>query len=143
MKVVAIIQARLGSTRLPNKVMKEVNGKPLIEILLSRLSKSKSINQIVIATSINKENDLLQKFVEKLGYKVYRGSEQNVLERYYLAAKETGADVVIRITGDCPLIDPKVVDEVVSEFLKGGVDYCSNINPPTYPDGLDTEVFLF
>ncbi|EOQ88129.1 cytidylyltransferase [Leptospira yanagawae serovar Saopaulo str. Sao Paulo = ATCC 700523] len=143
MKVVAIIQARLGSTRLPNKVMKEVNGKPLIEILLSRLSKSKSINQIVIATSINKENDLLQKFVEKLGYKVYRGSEQNVLERYYLAAKETGADVVIRITGDCPLIDPKVVDEVVSEFLKGGVDYCSNINPPTYPDGLDTEVFSF
>ncbi|TGL52958.1 aminotransferase class III-fold pyridoxal phosphate-dependent enzyme [Leptospira meyeri] len=143
MKVIAIIQARLGSTRLPNKVMKEVNGKPLIEILLSRLSKSKIINQIILATSTKKENDPLQNLVEKLGYTVYRGSEQNVLERYYFAAKEAGADVVIRITGDCPLIDPNVVDEVISEFLKGGIDYCSNINPPTYPDGLDTEVFSF
>lgn len=143
MKIVAIVQARLGSTRLPNKVMKEVNGIPLIQILLTRLSKSKKINQIILATSIKKENEPLVSFVEGLGYSVYRGSEQNVLERYYLAAKQSGADVVIRITGDCPLIDPAVVDEVITEFLNAGVDYSSNINPPTYPDGLDTEVFSF
>ncbi|TGL77752.1 aminotransferase class III-fold pyridoxal phosphate-dependent enzyme [Leptospira yasudae] len=143
MKIVAIVQARMGSTRLPNKVMKKINDIPMIGILLKRLGQSKTINKIILATSINSINDELVEYVSSIGYNVYRGSEDNVLERYYFAAKEFGADVIIRITGDCPLIDSNLVDEVVNDFLTNSVDYASNINPPAYPDGLDTEVFSF
>jgi len=143
MKVVAIIQARMGSTRLPNKVMRTVKGKPLIEYLIDRLSMSQKINEIILATSVDSKNDPLVEHVNKLGYKAFRGSENNVLERYYLAAKEAKADVVLRITGDCPLIDSKLVDEVIDCYLQGTFDYCSNVDPPTYPDGLDTEIFSF
>jgi glutamate-1-semialdehyde 2,1-aminomutase len=143
MKIVAIVQARMGSTRLPNKVMKLIGGKPMIEILLARLARSKKINQIVLATSSNQINDLLVKHVSKLGYLCYRGSEQDVLDRYYQAAKSVGADLVIRITGDCPLIDSDLVDELIDFFESKKTDYVSNLNPPTYPDGLDVEVFTF
>jgi len=141
MKIVAIVQARMGSTRLPNKVMKKIGGVPLIELLLARLSRSNEIHQIVVATSKDKKNDPLVEHVKKLGYFCYRGSENNVLQRYLDAAKKVSADVVVRVTGDCPLIDHEVVDQVVSHFRKLKVDYVSNISPPTYPDGLDTEVF--
>ena len=141
MKIVAIVQARMGSTRLPNKVMKKIGGVPLIELLLARLSRSNEIHQIVVATSKDKKNDPLVEHVKKLGYFCYRGSENNVLQRYLDAAKKVSADVVVRVTGDCPLIDHEVVDQVVSYFRKLEVDYVSNISPPTYPDGLDTEVF--
>lgn len=141
--VLAIVQARMGSTRLPGKVLKAVNGKPLIEILLRRLSNSKRIDKIVLATSQDSVNDELANRVEKLGYEVYRGSEDDVLDRYYKAAKKHQPETVVRITGDCPIIDPEVVDAVIQKFQETCVDYASNTEPPTYPDGLDTEVFSF
>lgn len=143
MKVVAIVQARMGSTRFPNKVMRHILGRPMIEVLLHRLAQSKRINQIVLATSDHGRNQPLALHVQKLGFSVYQGSEDDVLDRYYQAAKLHHADVVIRVTGDCPLIDPGLVDELIDEFDKSGADYLSNTLVPTYPDGLDTEVFRF
>jgi glutamate-1-semialdehyde 2,1-aminomutase len=143
LKVVAIIQARMGSIRFPNKVMKPVVGKPMIGLLIDRLSKSKKINQIVLATSLDTKNDTLEEYVKGLGISVFRGSEHNVLERYYLVAKDAMAETVIRITGDCPLIDPYLVDKVIEKFEMDQVDYCSNTGKLCYPDGLDTEVFTF
>ena len=141
MKVVAIVQARMGSTRLPGKVMKPILSTPMIEILLHRLSKAQEINQIVVATSKNRKNDALDDHVSKLGFDVIRGSEDDVLQRFVDTARYTNADVIVRITGDCPLVDPGLVDTCVVEFKKRDLDYLSNINPPTYPDGLDIEVF--
>ncbi|QWD37519.1 aminotransferase class III-fold pyridoxal phosphate-dependent enzyme [Polynucleobacter paneuropaeus] len=143
MKVVAIIQARMGSTRLPNKVMKLIGGKPMIEILLSRLSKSTEIDQIIVATSVDPRNKPLIDHVEKLGYQCFVGSESDVLDRYFQAAKASDADIVVRVTGDCPVIDPGLVDECIQKFRRLKVDYLSNTMPPTYPDGLDTEIFSF
>jgi len=142
-KTVAIVQARMGSTRLPQKVMQPICSKPMIGLLLERLSKAKKIDQIILATSIDPRNDPLVHYVRGLGFEVYQGSEDDVLDRYYQAAKAAGAAVVVRITGDCPLVDPELVDSVISLFLKNCVDYASNISPPTYPDGLDVEVFAF
>lgn len=141
MKVVAIVQARMGSTRLPNKVMKPIGGRPMIELLLARLSRAREIQEIMVATSVDPRNQPLVEHVQALGYKCSRGSENDVLDRYVQAAKLVGADVVIRITGDCPLVDPELVDEAVRRFRAAGVDYFSNVTPPTYPDGLDIEVF--
>jgi glutamate-1-semialdehyde 2,1-aminomutase len=141
LKVVAIVQARMGSTRLPNKVMKPINGVPMIELLLRRLSKATSVNQIVVATSIDDRNKVLVDHVHKIGYACERGSENDVMERYIQAAKKHQADVVIRITGDCPLVDPVLVDECVQQFLAQDLDYLCNNYPPTLPDGLDIEVF--
>ncbi len=142
-KVLAIVQARLGSTRLPGKVLKKINGKPLIEILLHRLSKSKKLDKIILATSKKEENDILVSFVEKLGFNTYRGSEKDVLSRYYNAAKLYNPTLVVRVTGDCPIIDPSLVDDVVRFFEKNNLEYASNANPPTYPDGLDVEIFTY
>jgi len=142
-KVVALVQARMGSTRLPGKVLAPVCGIPMIEVLLARLSKARKLDQIIVVTSIDKKNDKLQNFVESLGYVCYRGSEENVLDRYYKAAKLIDADVVVRITGDCPLVDSSLVDECVLAYFNDRVDYLSNVNPPTYPDGLDIEVMSF
>ncbi len=141
MKVVAIVQARMGSTRLPNKVMKSLVGMPMIELLLRRLSKSKQIGQIVLATSTEPKNMSLVECVERLGYTCIRGSENDVLDRYLLAAKRVYADIIVRITGDCPLIDAALVDQAIERFKTTKVDYLSNTSPATYPDGLDTEVF--
>jgi glutamate-1-semialdehyde 2,1-aminomutase len=143
MKVVAIVQARMGSTRFPNKVMQPICGVPMIELLLRRLAKAKHVNEIILATSDNERNNPLADFVQTLGHLVFRGSENDVLDRYYQAAKKANSDVVVRITGDCPLIDPKLVDDIIEAFQKGDVDYAGNNNPPSYPDGLDTEVFSF
>jgi glutamate-1-semialdehyde 2,1-aminomutase len=139
-KTVAIVQARMGSTRLPNKVMKPINGVPMIELLFSRLSRAREIDQIVLATSVDAKNLPMVEHVRSLGYACSQGSENDVLDRYVQAAKAHQADIVVRITGDCPLVDPALVDECVHRFKKEGVDYFSNIDPPTYPDGLDTEV---
>ena len=133
----------MGSTRLPGKVLKKVCGKPLIEILLHRLSRAKKIDKIILATSVSKENDSLTETVEKLGFEVFRGSEDDVLDRYYEAAKPYSLEAVVRITGDCPIIDPQLVDEVIGLYQENNVDYVSNTEPSTYPDGLDTEVFSF
>ena len=141
MKVVAIVQARMGSTRLPNKVMKPIGGVPMIEVLLARLARATEVNEIVVATSADPRNQPLADHVNGLGYKCSRGSENDVLERYVHAAKSANADVVVRITGDCPLVDPMLVDEAIRQFKALQADYFSNTSPPTYPDGLDIEVF--
>ena len=141
MNIVAIVQARLGSTRLPNKVLAPIGDIPLIEFLLSRLSKSERVSKIVLATSTNQINDQLAEVVQNLGYQVVRGSENDVLQRYVDAAHATKADVVIRITGDCPFVDPQLLDEMLEDFFASNVDYMSNTSPPTYPDGIDIEIF--
>lgn len=143
MKTLAILQARTASTRLPNKVMQMINGKPMIEILLNRIKKSKKIDDILIATTKNKEDDHLVKLLENLGYKTFRGSEDNVLDRYYKSAKEFNADTIIRLTADCPLLDYRLIDTLIIEYISSKVDYLSNTLDPTFPDGLDIEVFSY
>ena len=143
MKIVALVQARMGSTRLPGKVLKSIVGKPMIELLLTRLSQSNELDEIVVATSDKDQNDQLQSVVESLGYQCTRGSEKDVLGRFYESAKSVNADVIVRITGDCPLVDPVLVDECIEGFKQFQVDYFSNINPATFPDGLDIEVMSF
>lgn len=140
---IAFIQARMGSIRLPNKVMKMVNGKPLIEYLLLRVAKAKLIDKVVVATSVNSNNDQLVTLVNSLGFETYRGSEQDVLSRFYEAAKFHNATTVLRITADCPLVDFDLIDSLIEEFYNSGSDYATNTLPPTYPDGLDVEVFSF
>ncbi|MEM1689053.1 MAG: glycosyltransferase family protein [Candidatus Hadarchaeales archaeon] len=142
-KTVAIIQARVGSTRLPGKVLKEICGKPMLWYVIERVKRAKLINEIVVATTTNAEDDEIVKIAEQCRVKTFRGSEDDVLDRYYRAAKEFKADVVVRITADCPLIDPEIVDKTVEFFLKGDFDYVSNTVRPTFPDGLDVEVFSF
>ena len=142
-KLIAIVQARMGSTRFPGKVMKLINGTPLIGLLLNRLSASREIDDIILATSTELVNKPLVNYVKNLGYKVYEGSENDVLDRYYQIALQQKSNTIIRITGDCPLIDPKIVDNIVKLYKSSNTDYVSNINPPTYPDGLDVEVFSF
>lgn len=145
MKVVAIIQARMTSTRLPGKVLKTVLEKPLLEYQLERVSSSKLIDEIVVATTINKSDDPIIKLCNKLGVLTYRGSEEDVLSRYYEAAKQFNADVIVRLTSDCPLIDPEIIDQVIKLYItqKDVLDYVSNTLIRTYPRGLDTEVFSF
>lgn len=133
----------MGSTRLPNKVMRLVDDVPMIELLLARLSQAKEIDQIVVATSLDSSNRPLIEQVVRLGYSCEQGSESDVLGRYLMAASKHKADVVVRITGDCPMVDPALVDECIRRFRAADVDYFSNVAPPSYPDGLDTEVFTF
>ena len=140
MNIVAIVQARMGSTRLPGKVMMKINHMPMIGLLFERLSKSKKITKIVLATSTSVNNNSLEQYINSLNYTVYRGDESNVLDRYYQTAKQENADAVVRITGDCPLMDASLVDEVIDGFINSNADYASNREPHTYPDGLDVEV---
>ena len=141
--VLAIIQARMGSTRLPGKVLKEILGKPMLAYMIERVQRSKYIDKVVIATTLSANDDQLFSYCKTQNWNVFRGSENDVLDRYYQTALPEKADVVVRLTADCPLIDHRVVDDVVGNFLDNSFDYVSNINPPTYPDGLDTEVFSF
>jgi spore coat polysaccharide biosynthesis protein SpsF len=144
--VVAIIQARMGSTRLPGKVLEKVNGVPLLKIMLDRVALSKRINQVVIATSTLANDDQIVEFCRNEGVEVFRGSEEDVLSRYFECATEYGATTVVRLTSDCPLIDPDVIDDVVKLFESSGVDFAANTLPPdktTFPDGSDVEVFSY
>jgi glutamate-1-semialdehyde 2,1-aminomutase len=143
MSVLAVVQARMGSARMPNKVMQPIGGMPMIELLLRRLSGARRVERIVLATSRDERNDPLDAHVRSLAFDVVRGSEADVLDRVYRAAARYPAGHIVRITGDCPLVDPELVDEVVTAYEAAGVDYATNTNPPTYPDGLDVEVFSF
>ena len=143
MNNIALVQARMGSSRLPGKVMMKCSNLPLIEILLKRLSLSKNIDKIVVVTSQSKKDTILYNYIKKIGFPVFKGSENNVLDRFYKAAKKYNAKNIIRITGDCPLLDHKIVDSVIESFNESNSDYASNTNPPTFPDGLDVEVFSF
>jgi glutamate-1-semialdehyde 2,1-aminomutase len=132
----------MGSSRLPGKAMLLIGEKiTMIEVLLSRLSRSNNIDKIVLATSTNKQNLPLVEHVIELGYDVFQGSENDVLDRFYQTSMLYESDAVVRITGDCPLIDSKIVDDVIKTYELSGADYVSNACPPTYPDGLDVEVF--
>ena len=139
--IVAIVQARMNSSRFPGKVLARINNTPLLEILLKRLKMAKNLDQILIATSEKKSDNPLVKLAENLGFKCFRGDEQNVLDRYLKASKFAEADIIVRITGDCPLVDAKLVDQAVKMFIENRPDYLSNTDPPTFPDGLDIEVF--
>lgn len=143
MKVIAILQARCNSSRLPNKVLKPILGKPMIQWQIERLSQCKSIDELIIATS-EEDSDLpLVELGKKLGISVHRGSLNNVLDRFYQVAIQTTPDFIVRLTGDCPLIDPIIVDDVVNFMVTGDFDYVSNSIEPTFPDGLDVEVLSF
>lgn len=143
MKIVAIIQARMGSTRLPSKVMKEVLGKPLLEFQIERIRRSKWINSLVVATTTSEREQPIIDLCERLAVPYYRGAEEDVLERYYEAATHYDAQAVVRLTSDCPLIDPLIIDKVINEFRTNSTryDYVSNTIERTYPRGFDTEIF--
>jgi len=143
MKIIAVVVARLTSKRLPGKTLKPILGKPMIELLIRRLSLSKKINQIVIAIPKNKKNKKLDIYLKKNKHQVFQGTEKNVLKRFYTAAKLYKADLVVRITGDCPLIDANIVDNLINKLIKNKKDYITNADPLTFPDGLDTEVMTF
>jgi len=143
MKIAAIIQARVTSTRLPNKVLMDIEGKPLLWYVINRLKSSKQLNDIILAIPDTKENDILEKFAGENNLKYFRGNEENVLSRYYGAAKKFGVDIIVRITSDNPLIDPKIVDLTIEKHLNSVADYTSNGLERSFPRGLDTEVFSF
>lgn len=144
--IMAIVQARMGSSRLSGKVLKMICNKTMLELQLERVQRASSIDMIIVATTQEAQDDSIALLCEKQGLKSYRGSENDVLDRYYQAARYYKADAndnIIRITADCPLIDPEVIDELIALFTKKKVDYASNIDPPTFPDGLDVEIFKF
>ncbi|SHI42190.1 spore coat polysaccharide biosynthesis protein SpsF [Clostridium cavendishii DSM 21758] len=142
-KILCIVQARMGSTRLPGKVLKEINGHPMIYYTLTSLKKSRYIDEVVLATSNKKIDTPLAEYVKTLGFEVFRGSEANVLERYKLAADKYGGDVIVRVTGDCPLINPIITDNVITKYLmyEDEYDYVRLDVPNTFTRGFDTEVF--
>ena len=142
-KVLAIVQARYFASRLPGKVLKKINNKTVLEILIKRLLKSKKISKVIIACSSNKMDKEIIKIANKVKIDYFVGSEKNVLKRYYLAAKKFKFNNICRITADCPLIDANIVDLVIKNFFEKKVDYASNAIPPSFPDGLDVEIFNF
>ncbi len=141
MSKIIIIQARQNSTRFPNKVLQYINGIPVIEIIIKRLIKSKKVDQIVVATSRSKKNNDLVKVLKTKGYNVFQGSENNVLNRYIKAAEKYSADTIIRVTADCPLVDPSMLDKMIDVYDKNKCDLVTNVYPPTFPDGYDLEIF--
>ncbi|MBA3604236.1 MAG: glycosyltransferase family protein [Parachlamydiaceae bacterium] len=146
-KIVAIIQARQGSTRLPGKSMKEVLLKPLLGYLLDRITHAKTINEVVVATTSLENDNVIASYCQKNSISCFRGDAEDVLGRYLAAAKIFSADIIVRITGDCPLIDPKIIDRVVTHYHNltnsQEIDYTSNTLIRTYPRGMDVEVFSF
>lgn len=143
MKILAIIQARLGSSRLPRKVFLDLEGRSVLERVLDRVRASKNIDTVIVATTDLEEDLEIAQLCGKARVAVYRGSCEDVLDRYYKAALLYKPDHIVRVTADCPILDPKVIDSVVERHLRGGADYTSNICPPTYPDGEDVEAFTF
>jgi len=144
--IVAIIQARMGSSRLPGKVLMKVGDNVLLNFMINRVKKSKLIDKVVIATTINHNDDEIENFCIKNELDYYRGSENDVLDRYYSTAKKFEAKTIVRMTADCPLVDHLIIDDTIKLFFDKNVDYASNTVPPDikrYPDGSDVEVFSF
>ncbi|MGZ8475190.1 MAG: cytidylyltransferase domain-containing protein [Candidatus Limnocylindria bacterium] len=142
-RTVAIVQARVGSERFPGKVMEPIRGVPMLLRQLERVARATTLDDIVVATTTATADDDVTAIAQDAGYDVVRGSEEDVLDRFRVAARSARADIVVRLTGDCPLIDPGVVDEAVEAWRDGqpNVDFVSNAISETYPDGMDTEVF--
>ena len=141
MKTLIIVQARMTSTRLPGKVLLPLAGEPMLTRLIERLRRVRRADGIVVATTTNTSDDPIAMLCEQLGVPCHRGSEHDVLSRYADAARLHGADVVVRITSDCPLIDPALIDQTIAAYDEGGSDYVSNMLPPTWPYGMAVEVF--
>lgn len=142
--IIAIIQARMGSTRLPGKVLMQIDGKPMLEYQIERVKKAKLIDTIVVATSVLRQDDPIGDICNKIGIDCFRGSENDVLSRYYECAKKYQAKTIVRLTADCPFSDPEVIDKVIQLFIDAKADYAANTAPPqnsTFPDGSDVEVF--
>jgi spore coat polysaccharide biosynthesis protein SpsF len=142
-RVIAIIQARMGSNRLPGKVLKDLCGATVLARVVNRTSRAALLDEIVVATTVKPADEAIVQECERLSVACFRGDEVDVLDRYYRAAQHFSADVIVRITSDCPLIDPEIVDKTVRAFLEECPDYASNSCVPTYPRGLDTEVMTF
>ena len=142
-KIVAITQARVGSTRLPAKILKKVSGYELLYIHLKRLLQATTIDELIVATTYEERVDEIIDICKRLGVQYFQGSTDDVLDRFYQAVKDENAKYVVRLTSDCPLIDPRLVDEIVTKTIEQDVDYCSNVLTPTYPDGESVEVFKF
>lgn len=142
-KTVLITQARTGSTRLPEKVLKEIGGKSLLQIHLERLKKCKMISEIVVATTTKQEDQVIYDKVLQWGFSASRGSESDVLDRFYQSVKDKKTDWIVRVTSDCPLIDPVLVDKVIDFVRNNNKDYGANILVENFPDGQDIEVFKF
>lgn len=143
LKTILITQARTGSTRLPGKVLKEIGGRSLLQIHLDRLKSCKNVTEIIVATTINKEDDTIYDKAIEWGFSVSRGSESDVLDRFFQAVKDKKVDWIVRVTSDCPLIDSELVDDVIRFAQDNNIDYCSNGFVENYPDGQDVEVFKF
>lgn len=147
MKIGVIIQARTGSTRLPNKVLMNIEGKTVLEHVVNRVKKSKLIDEIIIATTIKQEDSIIELESKKYDVKIFRGSEEDVLSRYYYAAKENNLEAIVRITSDCPLIDAKLIDKFIECYKINKYELISNAGAipqnRTYPRGLDIELFSF
>lgn len=140
-RVVAVVQARMGSSRLPGKVLADVAGETMLVRVVTRLARARWVDAVVVATSTLPADDAVAEEAARLGVAVFRGSEDDVLDRYLGAARREGADWVVRVTADCPLVDPELVDGLVARFAEAGPDYASNSLERTYPRGLDVEVF--
>lgn len=146
MKTVAIIQARMGSTRLPGKVLLDLSGEPMLTRVVHRVQRARWVDEVMIATTTHPADEAIARLCAAHGWPCARGSQEDVLDRYYQAAVASQADVVVRITSDCPLIEPTVIDRVVKEILAhpSEIDYASNVQPPrTFPRGLDVEAMRF
>ncbi len=141
MKIVATIEARMTSSRLPGKVLMESLNKPMLHHLVTRLREVPSVDAIVLATTTNTTDDILVSFAESEGIACFRGSEDDVMERVIGAASSVNSDVVVEITGDCPIIDPEIIEQAIRMFLVNGADYVSNADIRSYPDGMDVQVF--
>ena len=141
--IAAFIQARVSSTRFPGKVLREILGRPMLELQIERVRLCKAIDRIVVVTSTNSEDQKIVDLCKKISTDVFCGNLENVLDRFYQAAKRFQPTHIVRLTGDCPLIDPAIIDDMIYLYLKTKSDYGTNCMPPTYPDGLDAEIFSF
>lgn len=141
MKIIATVEARMTSTRLPGKVLLDVGGQPMLAHLINRLKSVPSLDGVVLATTTNQTDDVLEEFSKKIKIGCYRGSEDDVMSRVIGAAESVDADIIVEITGDCPIIDPEIIEQVIRVFRENNVDYVSNAHVRSYPDGMDVQVF--
>ena len=141
MKIVATVEARMDSSRLPGKILKDILGKPSLARLVERVKQSKLIQEIIVATTTAPNDEMTVEACRRIGVKTFRGSSEDVLDRVLKAAKANQADLIVELTGDCPLLDPEIIDSVIQHYLDNSYDYVSNTLERTFPRGMDTQVF--